>query len=230
MRLKILPFVIIICSLFVVARVAELFKGDSKFARDFIVTHSNAATAGPHEVEAPIKDGAASKDDKEIQKPKLEPVDLTKQTSNSPAEKYCSEAQLSLFNDLIERRQDLEKRQTELEKKSNILSAAEKSITEKLDKLADFKQEIQSLLKSYSDQENAKLDSLVKIYQSMKPQDAAKIFEQLDMDVILKIIDRMKESKAAPILSNMDPKIAKDITLNLANERKLNLQEMICPN
>ena len=46
---------------------------------------------------------------------------------------------------------------------------------------------------------------LVKLYESMKPRDAAAIFNELDMPVLLQVLDRMKEAKAAPVLAAMQP-------------------------
>jgi len=55
----------------------------------------------------------------------------------------------------------------------------------------------------------------------MKPKDAARIFEELDMAVLLDVIERMKERKSAPILAKMNPVRAKAITLELAQRREL---------
>ena len=55
----------------------------------------------------------------------------------------------------------------------------------------------------------------------MKPKDAARIFEELDMAVLLDVIERMKERKTAPILAQMNPRRAKAITLELAQRRGL---------
>jgi len=65
------------------------------------------------------------------------------------------------------------------------------------------------------------MKSLVKIYENMKPKDAAPIFEQLDMDVLLDIVDRMKEAKVAPILAQMNPAKAKEVTDELAKRHEL---------
>jgi flagellar motility protein MotE (MotC chaperone) len=68
---------------------------------------------------------------------------------------------------------------------------------------------------------SARLQSLVKIYENMKPKDAARIFDQLDMDVLLDVVERMKEARVAPILALVNPQRAQDITIQLAERRKL---------
>jgi flagellar motility protein MotE (MotC chaperone) len=55
----------------------------------------------------------------------------------------------------------------------------------------------------------------------MKPKDAARIFDTLEMNVLLDVIGRMKEQKTSPILANMNPDKARDVTIKLAEQRKL---------
>lgn len=54
----------------------------------------------------------------------------------------------------------------------------------------------------------------------MKPREAARIFEQLDMPVLLDVLEHMKELKASPILASMDPAKARQVTLSLAERRQ----------
>jgi flagellar motility protein MotE (MotC chaperone) len=65
------------------------------------------------------------------------------------------------------------------------------------------------------------MQSLVKLYENMKPKDAARIFEELDLDTLLPVAERMKERKLAPIMSTMDPTKAKEVTVRLSTQRKL---------
>ncbi len=55
----------------------------------------------------------------------------------------------------------------------------------------------------------------------MKPKDAARIFEELDMAVLLAVGERMKERKTAPILAKLNPQRAKAIAIELAQRREL---------
>ena len=61
---------------------------------------------------------------------------------------------------------------------------------------------------------------LVKIYESMKPKEAARIFEQLDDAVLIEVAERMKEAKLAPVLASMEPKRAIIVTVELAKRRE----------
>ena len=60
---------------------------------------------------------------------------------------------------------------------------------------------------------------MVKTYETMRPRDAAAIFNDLDQPVLLQVLDRMKETKAAPVLAAMQPERARVITADLAKWR-----------
>ena len=55
----------------------------------------------------------------------------------------------------------------------------------------------------------------------MKPKDAARILENLEMDILLGVAERMKETKMAAILAKMDPKKARQVTVQLATSKEL---------
>ena len=62
------------------------------------------------------------------------------------------------------------------------------------------------------EREDASWQGLVKLYEAMRPRDAATIFNELEMPVLLQVVDRMKEAKAAPVLAAMQPDKARDLT------------------
>ena len=62
------------------------------------------------------------------------------------------------------------------------------------------------------------IDSLIKVYSSMKPEEAASILEALDEDLAIKIISGMKSQTAGQVLSQLNVKIAKTISERLAGK------------
>ena len=62
---------------------------------------------------------------------------------------------------------------------------------------------------------------LVKVYESMKPKDAARIFEEIDMEVLLEVAGGMKENKIAAIMANMTPRRAQELTIELADRKAI---------
>ncbi len=126
-----------------------------------------------------------------------------------------------LLQHFAERRAEIERRTKEVEQREALLIAAEKRIDQKIQELDKVRSDIQKLMRQGDEKQAAQLESLVKIYETMKPKDAARIFEELEMPVLLGVIERMKEQKTAPILAAMDPVKAKEVTSALVERRAL---------
>ncbi len=132
-----------------------------------------------------------------------------------------TQAEIDLLQQLAERRRVLESREQELEIRTGLLSAAEKRIDKKVEELKVLRETIAGLIKTFDAQQDAKILSLVKIYEAMKPKDAARIFEKMELDTLLEVAERMKERKLAPIMAKMNPEKARDMTVELARLRQL---------
>ncbi len=132
-----------------------------------------------------------------------------------------TQAEIDLLQQLAERRQVLEFRERELEIQTGLLAAAESRIDKKVEELKVLRETISGLIKTLDAQQDARILRLVKIYQSMKPKKAARIFEKLNMDILLKVAERMKERKLAPIMAKMNPDKAREMTVELARLRQL---------
>ena len=91
----------------------------------------------------------------------------------------------------------------------------------KYKELLKLRSEIEDLLGQQSEAEKARIDSLVKIYEGMKPKDAARIFDTLDLDVLVAVMSKMSERKLSPILAAMNPERARTVTIMLAEEKQL---------
>ncbi|SMH60412.1 MotE family protein [Azospirillum agricola] len=124
-----------------------------------------------------------------------------------------------LLKHFAERRAEIEQRTKEMEQREALLAAAEKRIDQKVAEMEKVRTDIQKLMNQGDEKQSAQLESLVKIYETMKPKEAARIFEELDMPVLLGVIQRMKEQKTAPILAAMDPVKAKEVTSALVERR-----------
>ena len=132
-----------------------------------------------------------------------------------------SPAEVEILQNLAERRQQLDGRARQIEAQEALLNAAERRVQEKIAELKKLEATISGLIRQHDEQGEAQLRSLVKVYENMKPKDAARIFEELEMAVLLGVVERMREAKIAPILASMDPAKAKIVTVELATQRKL---------
>ncbi len=146
------------------------------------------------------------------------------QRSDLPADPFAlTEQEIDILQTLAQRREELDQRGKSLEQREIMLSAAEMRLSEKVAELERLKAAIEDLLLQYDDKVDDQILSLVKIYGNMKPKDAARIFNELEMEVLLDVLDQMKERSSAAILAEMDPRRAKAVTLQLAQRDALPL-------
>lgn len=142
--------------------------------------------------------------------------------SFDPVTRFTDE-ELEILQELSKRRVELVKREEEIEARSRLLDAAEARIDTQIAELQKLRTTIESLVREYDAQESAELESVVKIYETMKPKDAARILGELNMPILLGIMERMKERKTAPILAAMDNKRARAVTAELARRKAVSL-------
>lgn len=128
---------------------------------------------------------------------------------------------LQVLQQLAARRAELDKRAAQLDQREALITVTEKRVEDKLQQLQQSRTQLEALLSKADGQQDAQIKSLVKIYESMKPQQAATILQQLDMPVLLRVMQEMKEAKAALVLAAMDPQKAKAVTTELMQKREL---------
>ncbi|MFM9890598.1 MAG: MotE family protein, partial [Rickettsiales bacterium] len=131
-----------------------------------------------------------------------------------------SQTELDLLQNLSKRRDELGQRERDFDLKSKVLEASEKRLDDKVIEIRRLQIELNKIVAKYNEKQSTEIKSLVKIYENMKPGDAANIFNQMDLPILLEVIDKMSERKVAPVLAAMDPKKAKDVTQELAEMRR----------
>jgi flagellar motility protein MotE (MotC chaperone) len=136
-----------------------------------------------------------------------------------------TDEEVDVLQQLAKRREELEVRARQLDEREALIQAAEQRMDQKMGELKALQAMVEDLLKKRSDEQEAELKSLVKVYENMKPKDAAQVFEEMDMDVLLDVVERMNERKAAPILALVTPTRAKEITFELASRKELPLPQ-----
>lgn len=139
---------------------------------------------------------------------------------DTQATRHYSESEIDLLKKLAGRHNELARWERNIQIKEEVLNATEKRVNERIDQIESMRKQVGKLLAEYNEKEDAKIRSLVKIYENMKPKDAARIFDEVEMPVLLLVLDKMSEKKAAPILAGMNPKKAKQITVELAAKRR----------
>lgn len=137
-------------------------------------------------------------------------AELAKEAGLSPAE-------LQQLQNLGARRTQLDQRESDLSTQIALLAAAESKVDAKMKALSGLKADVQGLLAQADGRETAEVDRLVKVFESMKPKDAAARMAILDDGVRLPIAAKMKERALSAVLGQMPPQDAKKLTESLAH-------------
>lgn len=187
-----------------------------------------AESAPSHADERPQPSPSHSSEAAEIKPPATTSDTLNAHDSQSPALSGAppenietSPAELDVLKQLSARREALDQRAQDIDKREALLKIYEQRIEQKTREMTALRQQIQTLLGQANESQAAQLDNLVKIYETMKPEDAAKIFDTLDMQILLGVIQRMKPKSTAPIMAKMSSEKAKEVTVSLLKQDKL---------
>lgn len=127
-----------------------------------------------------------------------------------------SPAELRVLQSLGDRRTELDAREQQIDTQVQLLAAAEAKLDAKMKALEALKAEINGLLGQADAREKAEVARLVKVYESMKPKDAAAVMARLDDKVQVPVAAAMKERQLAAVLAAMRPDEAKTLTEKLA--------------
>ena len=231
---RLLPLVIVAASAALVVRLDGLGQHLRSLANATVIVAEAQADDGPGRDVVPLAPsagGTATEPAHEPAAPPLSPspspmppLDEEQAAAPDTAEADAarlSPAEIEVLQQLAERRSQLVSREREIADRSVLLEAAEARIDQKVTELKELRATLEGLVSAFEAQEDTKIRSLVKIYETMKPRDAARIFEELEMDTLLLVADRMKDRSLAPIMANLNPAKAKEVTVELARLRQL---------
>ncbi len=150
------------------------------------------------------------------------PVDLAK-------EKGISAAEFNLLTNLQDRRIELDSRENDILTREGILKTAEAIVQAKIDNLHQVEANIQKLLVQVDEMEAQRISGLVRVYEKMKPKDAALVMQGLSDETVIAIASKMKDQSLALILAKMDTVRARQITSMLAQIDDNQIQSAMNP-
>jgi flagellar motility protein MotE (MotC chaperone) len=206
-RIRMLPLAIFVLGAMLSVKLGTIWQG----LEVAVTAPTFAEEKAPASATPKAEDKSAKADDKSTPTPST--VGASKLT--------MTEEEITILQKLAARREELDARERELDLRQNVLAAAEKRIDAKLDELKKMQGTVVGLIQKHDEEEETKLKSLVKMYETMKPKEAALIFEKLEMPVLLSVVERMREQKSGPILAKMDTTKAEKLTAALAERRAL---------
>jgi flagellar motility protein MotE (MotC chaperone) len=121
-----------------------------------------------------------------------------------------------ILTDLERREANVESREKLLNSREDQLKTLEEKIKESLSELQNSQNELESLMFSSSSAAETDITNLTRIYESMKPKEAASLFENMDHEFAAGFLARMPPESAAQILSNLSPTSAYAISATIA--------------
>jgi flagellar motility protein MotE (MotC chaperone) len=127
-----------------------------------------------------------------------------------------SASERALLERLQARRQELEARAREIDIRENLLKSAEKRIEGRVEELKGVESRIAIKTEQKNEADVARFKGIVTMYEGMKPKDAAKVFDRLEMGVLFEIASQIAPRKMSDILGLMSPEAAERLTVELA--------------
>jgi flagellar motility protein MotE (MotC chaperone) len=130
--------------------------------------------------------------------------------------RQLSAAERAILERLQERRLELDKRARELDLRENMIKEAEARLE------ARTKGPKQTESRPGGGQrsevaDSARFKSLATMYENMKPKDAARIFDRLDIKVLIDMTSLINPRRMSDILAQMSPEAAERLTNELAS-------------
>ena len=127
-----------------------------------------------------------------------------------------SPSERAILERLQARRQELEQRAREIEIRESLLKSAEKRIEGRVEEAKATEAKISTATGQKAEQDAARFKSIITMYEGMKPKDAAKVFDRLEMSVLYDIASQIAPRKMSDILGLMQPEAAERLTVELA--------------
>lgn len=192
-------------------------------AREGYIPSDPDITGAVGKKEEPPKD---DKSDKKSETPapdgKKNPQVAQAMQPGTPADLGASRASPSeraLLERLTDRREQIENRSREVDTREALLKAAEKKLDNRVTDLKSMEDRIQAAMDNREQSQATTLKNLVTMYETMKPKEAARVFDRLDHKVLIPVVQKMNPRKMAEILAAMQPEAAEKLTVALASRQ-----------
>lgn len=129
-----------------------------------------------------------------------------------------SPGERAVLERLQDRREELEARNRELEMRENLIKAAEQRLEAKVSELKELEARLNTAQGARGKLEAERFKGIVQMYENMKPKDAARIFDRLDLKILVEVSTQMNARKMSEILASMTPEAAERLTVELATK------------
>ena len=131
-----------------------------------------------------------------------------------------------LVDDLQTERAAIDRERSALDAREAASKAASDALERRMAALEALDRKLADTVTLHQAQDDNAWCGLVKVYEAMRPDDAATIFNGLEIHTLLQLLARMNERKAALVLGAMQPERARVATQMLAQQR---LRDLVGP-
>lgn len=122
----------------------------------------------------------------------------------------------TLIKALQERDARLSQREAQLADKMKAMTVAEEEISRKIRELKDAEAALSTMIALSETAAEDDITRLIKVYEAMKPKEAAVLFDAMDPEFAAGFLGRMQPELAAGILTGLPPQKAYSISAILA--------------
>ena len=137
-----------------------------------------------------------------------------------PVPQNASPAERQLLERLQERRDTIEGRSQELEIREGLLKAAEQKLEGRIGDLQSVESKVFEQAREKEKKDQSQIKTLVTMYETMKPKEAARVFDRLEVRILLSVATQMNPRKMAEVLAAMSPEAAERLTVAMATAGK----------
>jgi flagellar motility protein MotE (MotC chaperone) len=131
-----------------------------------------------------------------------------------------SPAERAVLERLAERRAELDARAKELEMRESVLLAAEKRLESRIAHLKQLEAQINEAARIKDEDEANRHKNIITMYENMKPKDAARVFDRLDLRILVEVASQINPRRMSDIMAQMAPEAAERLTVELATRSK----------
>lgn len=223
MKFRLLPVTMFVAALLFSVKIGDLWTGTAGSGQTLRIadlraqdTETDGEAEETAEAEADEEDAADDEDTAEAEEEEVDLDALAAETPLIDAAPELTQAEINVLQTLRERRQALDAREAEIDLRESMLKAAEVNLESRIEEWKRLQTDVENLLARYEEAQDDEIQTLATYYEKMKPKDAARVFNTLDLPYLIEIVGRMKEAKVADVIGKMDTQKAKTLTMELA--------------
>lgn len=123
-----------------------------------------------------------------------------------------------IIDSLKARERALERREQSLAARESDLRQVETDLQDRLKALQVEREKLEVLLEEADAAKDIRIRAIVKMVESMRAGDAAKIIEELENELAVSVLSRMNKTKAGKLLASVEPRRAAFLAEMLAEK------------